>query len=180
MDALEELIAREHIKQLAVRYALAVDAKDLDALATLFPEDVNNGRYGPGADGVRRHFDHVLRRFHCSMHMIGNHLIDFDGPERAHGVVYCRANHHVLEPEHWWDMALAYWDTYERHGDSWFFRRRKAAPWYTQPFGHPTESPVRSIPEVAEEGSMRGARMPDAFGTVDAFWARPPMGLPES
>lgn len=107
MDDLEELLARERIRQLVVRYAVAVDAKDLDTLATLFPDDVNNGRYGSGPEGVKRHFDNVLRRFHCSMHMIGNHRIDFDGDDRAHGLLYCRAQHHVLDPEHWWDMALA-------------------------------------------------------------------------
>ena len=180
MDVLEELLARERIRQLVVRYAIAVDAKDLDTLATLFPDDVHNGRYGSGPEGVKRHFDNVLRRFHCSMHMIGNHRIDFDGDDRAHGLLYCRARHHVLDPEHWWDMALAYWDTYERPGDNWLFRRRKAAPWYTQPVGHLTERTMRSVPDFAEQGSMKGARMPDEFGTVEAFWSSPPMVLPDS
>ena len=48
MDVIEELIARGKIHQLADRYALAVDGKDIDALAALFVEDVENGRYGPG------------------------------------------------------------------------------------------------------------------------------------
>jgi ketosteroid isomerase-like protein len=112
MDKLQALVARDDIRQLAVRYAVAVDGKDLETLATLFADDVDNGRYGRGQEGVKRHFDHVLRRFHCSMHMVGNHLIDTDGDDRAHGVVYCWAQHHVLHPEHWWDMAMAYWDTY--------------------------------------------------------------------
>jgi ketosteroid isomerase-like protein len=180
MDVLKELLAREQIKQLAVRYAVAADAKDLDTLAALFPDDVNNGRYGTGPDGVKRHFDHVLRRFHCSMHLVANHLIEFDGDDQAHGVVYCRAQHHVLEPEHWWDMALAYWDVYERRADRWYFRRRKVAPWYTQAVGHPSEGTERVVPELTEQGSMRGSRMPDAFGTVEAFWSRPPLAPPDA
>ena len=51
MDALEELIARDQIRQLAFRYTLAVDGKDIDSLAELFVEDVDNGRYGPGREG---------------------------------------------------------------------------------------------------------------------------------
>ena len=52
MDPVEELLARDQIRQLAQRYALAVDGKDLDTLATLFVQDVDNGRYGPGRDGA--------------------------------------------------------------------------------------------------------------------------------
>jgi hypothetical protein len=126
MDAIDELLARDRIRQLAQRYALGVDAKDLDGIAVLFAEDVTNGRYGPGRAGVKMFFDHALRAFHCSMHLVANHVIDFDDDDHAHGVVYCRAQHHVLEPDHWFDQALAYWDTYEHIGDDWYFRRGAA------------------------------------------------------
>lgn len=53
MDALEELLARDRIHQLADRYGVAVDAKDLASLSLLFPEDVDNGRYGFGREGVK-------------------------------------------------------------------------------------------------------------------------------
>ena len=79
MDALEELVARDQIRQLAYRYALAVDGKDLDGLAALFVEDVDNGRYGPGREGVKTFYDHALRSFHCSMHLVANHVVDFEG-----------------------------------------------------------------------------------------------------
>ena len=54
MDSLQELLARDAIRQLAARYALAVDGKDLDGIATLFVDDVENGRYGTGSEGVKR------------------------------------------------------------------------------------------------------------------------------
>ena len=41
IDRLESL---EQIRQLPARYALALDMRDLDALAGLFPEDVEVGR----------------------------------------------------------------------------------------------------------------------------------------
>src|SRR5262249_40565635 len=40
MTDLERLLAYEEIRQLAARYALAVDARDLDALVELFVDDV--------------------------------------------------------------------------------------------------------------------------------------------
>lgn len=173
MDRLEELLARDEIRQLAERYAVAVDGKDVDALAALFAEDVDNGRYGPGREGVRTFYDNRLRLFHCSMHLVGNHVIDFDDDDHAHGVVYCRAQHHVLEPEHWFDMALAYWDTYERHDEGWVFRRRRTRVWYRQ------EVDGRVVAEPPADGPSRGGRMPEAFPTFEAYWARDPAPLPE-
>ena len=173
MDALDELVARDGIRQLADRYALSVDGKDLAGLASLFVEDVDNGRYGKGRDGVCTFYAERLRLFHCSMHLVGNHVIDFDSDERAHGVVYCRAQHHVSDPEHWFDMALAYWDTYERHGSAWYFRRRQVKSWYRQMIGHPEHGMSRVASEGASGGSMRGVSMPDAFPTFQTFWAGP-------
>jgi hypothetical protein len=132
MGALEELVTRSQIQQLAVRYALGVDGKDIDALATLYTDEADKG-YGPGPDGIGRFFDHVLRGSHCAIHLIGKHLIEFDSDAKAHGVVYCRAHDHVLDPEHWWDVALAYFDSYERRGDNWLFAERRVATRNTAP-----------------------------------------------
>jgi ketosteroid isomerase-like protein len=180
MDALEELLARDQIRQLAERYGVAVDAKDLDALAVLFAEDVTNGRYGPGREGVKTYYDHVLRQFHCTMHLVANHVIDFDDEDHAHGVVYCRAHHHVPEPEHWFDMALAYWDTYERIDGRWYFRRRQLKSWYRQTWGHPDEPDHRLHSESQSSGARRGTQMPEAFRTWDDYWTRPPRPLPSA
>ena len=178
MNDLEELVARGRIQQLAFRYALAVDGKDLDGLAALFPEDVDNGRYGRGREGVKTFYDHALRKFHCSMHLVGNHVIDFDDESHAHGIVYCRAQHHVLEPDHWFDQALAYWDTYERAGADWCFRRRVLKSWYRQEIGHPSGATARLVSAPETQGPMRGSQMPDAFPTFEPFWARAPRALP--
>jgi ketosteroid isomerase-like protein len=175
MDAIQELIARDSIRQLAQRYALAVDAKDVDAIATLFVADVDNGRYGPGREGVKRFYDQSLRKFHCSMHLVANHVIDFDDDVGASGILYCRAHHHVLDPEHWFDVALAYWDTYEHVNGRWLFRRRRVRSSYRQEFGHPDHGAERVMPNPATSGPQRGARMPEAFATFDAFWSRPPL-----
>jgi hypothetical protein len=179
MDAVEELVARDKIRQLAERYALGVDGRDLDALAELFMADVDNGRFGSGREGVRTYYDHVLRRFHCTMHLVANHVIEFDDDHHAHGVVYCRAHHHVPEPDHWFDMALAYWDTYERVGDDWFFRRRHLKSWYTQYWGHPDHGVEREHSVSETTGARRGTQMPEAFETWASFDERPARPLPD-
>lgn len=171
MDGITYLLALEAIRDLAQRYALAADGKDLDAMAQLFAPDVDNGRFGVGRAGVKRFYDRALRNFHCSMHIVANHVIDFDDDEHAHGVVYCHARHHVLEPPHWFDEALAYFDEYECIDDAWLFRRRRLRSWYRQHFGHPEFGSERVEAAVETTGPKRGARMPEAFPTFDAFWA---------
>jgi hypothetical protein len=169
MDPLQELLARDQIRQLADRYAVALDGKDLETLATLFVDDVDYGRHGSGREGAKAWFDFVLRPFHCSMHMVGNHVIDFDSDDRAHGIVYCRVHHHYLDPEHWSDLAMAYWDTYERHDDRWYFRNREPKAWYRQRFGHPDYTIERTLlPPASFIGNM-----PEAFATFADFWSRP-------
>ena len=61
MDDIQEIIAREKIRQLAYQYALAVDAKDVNGLAELFVEDVDSGVYGVGREGIRMFYNQVLR-----------------------------------------------------------------------------------------------------------------------
>lgn len=177
MDDLDQLLSLEAIRGLAHRYALGVDSKDLDALASLFVPDVDNGRYGTGPEGVKHFYDQSLRKFHATVHLVANHVINLTvegDPDRASGVVYCLALHHVLEPDHWFDEALAYFDTYERVDSQWLFRRRRLRSWYRQHHGHPDIGPGRVIPEIAASGPKRGGRMPEAFPTFEAFWARSP------
>lgn len=178
MDDLQRLVARDAIKDLAIRYALAVDGKDLDTLASLFARDVDNGRFGRGPDGVRRFYDQSLRKFHCSIHLVANHVVEIDEPGRAHGVVYCHAQHHVLDPDHWYDEALAYWDTYEQINGAWLFRRRRVRSWYLVHSGHPEHDQTRIASERVSQGPKRGGRMPDEFPTFSAFWDGPPSGTP--
>ena len=180
MEALEELLAREQIRQLAQRYGVCVDAKDLEGLAQLFADDVDNGKWGHGRHAVQTYYDHVLRGFHCSMHMVGNHVIDFDDDDHAHGIVYCRAHHHVLAPEHWFDVSLAYWDIYEHDGVQWCFRRRRLKSWYRQEFGHPSHGAGRVLATGESEGPKRGVPMPEAFPTFAEFWSRDPRQVPPS
>ena len=102
-------------------------------------------------------------------------MIDFDDDAHGHGVVYCQARHHVLAPEHWFDEALAYFDTYERvgerAGDEWFFRRRRLRSWYRQYFGHPEHGNER-IDNREPVGPEPGAHAD--VTTFDAFWSNPP------
>lgn len=122
------------ITQLPIRYALAVDQRDLDAWVDLFVPDVNMGRHGQGREVLREWISPRLAGFYRSIHQICGHRIDLGpvgasgAPETATGQVYCRAEHEV--GDRWIVMGIRYDDVYRRVGDEWLFERRAERHWY--------------------------------------------------
>jgi hypothetical protein len=147
MDALAQLIARDEIRQLAERYALAIDSRDLDVLVALFVPDVECGRWGTGRSALRDSFDSQLRGVGPTVMLVANHVIDFDGDDRAHGVVYGIAE--ASRTEGFVRQAILYNDTYERRDDAWLFVHRDHRLWYGvvlpyDPFAQPPADWPRS------------------------------------
>jgi ketosteroid isomerase-like protein len=169
---LDRLEAFAEIRQLVARYALALDSRDLDALVDLYVDDVRVTRTTSGRDALRAAFDESLRTFRTSVHFVGNHVIELDGTddERAHGTVYCRAEHEVVDREageQWVVVPLLYDDDYEWRGEQWFFRRRKILVWY--------ETDVLTQPASERRRRWPGrpatdADLPGAWETWHRFW----------
>jgi hypothetical protein len=133
IDRLESLDA---IRQLVARYCLALDMRALDALVNLFPADVRVGRGESGRQALRVWWDKTLReQFTGTAHVTGNHIIEFDDADHAHGVVYSRNEHET--GDEWVMMTMMYWDHYERIDGSWFFRRRLPLYWYAADLNKP-------------------------------------------
>ena len=87
IDRVESRLA---IQQLAARYALAVDSKDVEGDVTLFVEDVNAGRsWGTGRVPQAGLQGCALALLPVHRHLIAGHVIEFDDEDRAHGVVHC-------------------------------------------------------------------------------------------
>jgi hypothetical protein len=130
LDRLDRLESTEAIRQLAARYALALDAHDLDLLVECFVEDVQVGREGRGRDALKLDFDRRFRGrgYRITTHFIGNHVIEFVDADHAIGVVYCRAEHEF--PDELVAGPMQYFDEYVRVGRRWYFRRRRPMPWY--------------------------------------------------
>ncbi len=128
MDPLAQLLARDQMRQLAERYALAVDCRDLDRLVVLFVPDVDCGRFGTGREALRQSFESQLRGGGPSVMLVANHVIDFDDEEHAHGIVYGIAE--AAMAEGWVRQAIQYHDRYELREGRWLFVRRKHLLWY--------------------------------------------------
>ena len=167
IDRLESLAA---IQQLPVRYALAVDGRDIAGWTALFVPDVDCGRRGRGRDALARIITPALKTFYRSIHQICGHQVKFDDEDLARGTVYCRAEHEV--DGQWIVMAIAYFDTYARNQGEWLFVRRRerhwyAAEWQTRP----------SAPFTGWADHPAPPTLPQDFATWHDFWAREDDGL---
>lgn len=161
IDRLESLAA---IQQLPMRYALAVDARDLDAWVGLFVPDVDCGRRGRGRDVLRSIIEPAVRTFYRSVHQICGHRVEFEDAEHASGVVYCRAEHE--DNGRWIVMAIAYFDRYERRDGQWFFDRRQEKHWYAADW---EERPA--APFTGWAAHQNPPQMPQSFESWTSFWA---------
>jgi len=140
MTSLEERIERleslDSIRQLVSKYSLALDVRDLDAMASLFPENVKVGKNDSGRLALKKWFDSTLRdQFLGTAHHIGNHIIEFSNTTNAHGVVYSK-NEHETKNE-WIIMQMMYWDDYICVDGIWLFKRRLPLYWYATDLNKP-------------------------------------------
>lgn len=160
---LERVEARLAIGQLPIRYAMAVDGRDLDAWVGLFVPDVQVGRDKFGREALRGYIEPALRKFRRSIHQICGHRVDIIDRDHATGAVYCRAEHEV--EDRWIVMAICYFDEYQRRDDEWLFSRRREHHWYAVDINeHPQSVGFDSWKNTAPPG------LPERFPTWDKFW----------
>ena len=174
IDRLESI---EEIRQLAGKYSLSLDMRDIDAHVGLFAPDIRVGRGKTGREHLKAWVDDTLRdQFTGTTHHLGQHIIEFVDPDHAVGVVYSK-NEHETGPE-WVIMQMLYWDDYERVDGRWYFRRRLPCYWYATDLNKPPigDMKMRWPGREPYEGTFH-----DLFPSWKAFWMqRPdPEKLPE-
>lgn len=169
LDRLESI---EAIRQLAGKYSLSLDMRDLDAHVNLFAPDVRVGGGKVGRAHLKSWVDDTLRhQFTGTSHHLGQHIIEFADADadRAVGVVYSK-NEHETGAE-WVIMQMLYWDDYERIDGEWFFRRRLPCYWYAtdlnkQPIG---DMKMRWPGREPYHGTFH-----ELFPSWKSFWAAAP------
>ena len=125
LDRMESIAA---IRQLAFKYAVAVDMRDMDAIVNLYVTDAKVSEHARGRQALKRVFAEVLRTFTSSVHHVGNHIVEFDDADNAHGLVYCRCEHEIGAV--WLPMYLYYLDIYKRVDGIWYIKRRAPCELY--------------------------------------------------
>ena len=167
LDRLESL---DEIRQLVAKYSLSLDMRDLDAHVNLFAPDIRVSREKVGRKHLKRWLDDTLRlQFTGTSHHTGNHIIEFDNPNQARGVVYSKNEHET--GDEWVIMQMLYWDNYERIDGRWYFRRRLPCYWYATDLNKPPvgDTKMRWPGREAYEGAFH-----ELFPSWKSFWTNPP------
>lgn len=167
IDRLESI---EEIRQLAGKYSLSLDMRDLDAHVGLFAPDIRVGKEKTGRAHLKAWVDDTLRhQFTGTSHHIGQHIIEMVDVDHAIGVVYSK-NEHEADGE-WVIMQMLYWDDYERIDGRWYFRRRLPCYWYATDLNKPPigDDKMRWPGRDHYEGTFHGL-----FPSWGEFWSHPP------
>jgi hypothetical protein len=175
LERVDRLESLDEIRQLAAKYSLSLDMRDLDAHVNLFAEDIRVSREKVGRTHLKRWLDDTLRlQFTGTSHHIGNHIIEFDDADHAHGVVYSKNEHETPcangESE-WVIMQMLYWDNYERIDGRWYFRRRLPCYWYATDINKPPvgENKMRWPDREPYSGAYH-----ELWPSWLEFWRNPP------
>jgi ketosteroid isomerase-like protein len=165
VDRIESLA---EINQLAFRYALAVDSRDLSALCDLFVPDVVVDRHNSGRTALRAWFADILKAFGASVHFVGNHIVDFVDADQATGVVYTRDQLERRDTGGWDVGEIQYWDRYRRIDGRWYFVGRKFHRVYIV---DALTRPSHGAGVNDGSGQLPARQIPDAHPSWGRFWA---------
>ena len=171
----------QQIRDLAHRYAVGVDQRDLDALVALYVDDVRAARLPDGTlltghAALKDTFDESLRAIGVSILFVGNHVIDFEedaggSPDRARGIVYCRGL--IQDGDRVVEQAIQYRDVYERRDGRWLFVRRVHVLWWGV---ETAERPYAQRPANWPEHHDGLGTVPYAVPRWPAVWGGPDQG----
>jgi uncharacterized protein (TIGR02246 family) len=122
------------IRNLAIRYSLAIDDGRIDDVAALFTADATfAARYGEplrGRDAIAEFLEANARGQQASAHVVLGHLIEPDGRDRAVGIVQVAA---VLDKEGATRrFSLHCHDRYQLLDGQWLFAHRGVAVRYQE------------------------------------------------
>lgn len=129
MDKTDELYARMQLRQLVEQYASGADNRSPELFGGAFTEDgvLFTGRGEVKGSAAIAALAPKLGRYKATMHVIGNHYVNFTDSNNATGETYCMASHvyDASGTDRVYLMAIRYSDTYVRVGDGWKMSGRR-------------------------------------------------------
>ncbi|AKK30865.1 nuclear transport factor 2 family protein [Mycobacterium sp. EPa45] len=123
------LLARDEIRALPLRYANAIEARDIDGMAELFSPQARFGEFGVGPDGLRRLMAGSLEGSLFAVILVANHLIELLDDDHATGQVWAHC-YAQTRADGFVDQLIRYDDQYERVDGRWLFAHRRHRLWY--------------------------------------------------
>jgi ketosteroid isomerase-like protein len=171
-ERIERLESIERIRWVTARYCSALDERDLEAFAALFADDaelVGTRVTARGPEEITRGILNIVDKWTGpTIHFIGNQSVELDpdDPDRATGLLYCRAEHEF--GDRWPVQLLRYKDVYVRRGGQWLIGRREAQSWYASDL---LERPVGPQKVRWGDSPAADAVLPEAWPSYRAYWA---------
>ncbi|OBK35328.1 hypothetical protein A5658_07830 [Mycobacterium sp. 1245111.1] len=123
------LLARDRIRALPIRYAAAVEARDINAMVQLYSPTAHFGAYGQGHDALRRLMLDSLNDSVFAVILVANHLIELHDETNASGQVWAHC-YAQTRREGFLEQLIRYDDRYERVDGEWLFAHRRHRLWY--------------------------------------------------
>jgi len=172
MNDIEKLLAYEEIRQLAARYAIYSDARDMEKLVDLYIPDVRVGRDTYGREALLADFNRSFRGVGITFLHVGNHMIDLVDDDHATGIVYCRGEIQDggIDSDRFIVHAIQYHDSYERRDGHWLFVRRKHFLVYGAELG---VNPLGLEPANWPMSQTGLGSHPQALESWQQFWGEP-------
>jgi ketosteroid isomerase-like protein len=128
--AIQQLLAKEEIRELALLYCRAVDRKDMELLRTLYTHDGTDAHgtiYDGSASGFIDFLTDSLQHVRIGAHFVCNHLIAVNG-DQAEGEVYALGYHHLPDGKGGMGeefVGVRYIDAYRKEAGRWRFASRR-------------------------------------------------------
>jgi len=146
-SGIERLQALDEIRQLPLRYAQAIEHRDVEAMSALFSPNARFGRWGEGPDGLRALMGQTMETSIFAVILVANHLVVFDGFAQAHGEVWARCYAQDSGGQ-FIEQLIKYEDTYERPQEEWLFLHRRHRLWFgSAVVSSPLDQPPANWPE---------------------------------
>lgn len=126
--ALQALLDKQALHEIAMRYSRAIDRRDPALLASVYHPDAHD-EHGTFFDGPASAFvanlEQTMSVFEVSQHTIGNASYRLDG-DQAEGELYFTAYHRTVPPDPRHETVRGrYLDQYERRNGEWRISYRR-------------------------------------------------------
>ncbi|MGI9623689.1 MAG: nuclear transport factor 2 family protein [Acidimicrobiales bacterium] len=128
---LQELLDRQAISDVMMRYARGIDRFDMDMVRSCYHPGAtdDHGSFKGPIEEFIPWVETRLEEFDSIMHFLGNMLIELEG-DTAHVETYCVSYHRLKGQDVDTLFGLRYVDRFERRAGDWrIAERRIAAEW---------------------------------------------------
>jgi SnoaL-like domain len=162
------------IRQLAYRFALAHDSRDMPEMERIFISAAEALAFPDfNLANVRSTLPAYWRVAGPTMLFVANHIVNLIDQDHGTGSVYCLAKLDIGGS--WIEQAILYEDAYERQGEVWRFAKRRHLLWYG------IELPERPFEQRKTQwpaGATGRGSLPEDFEAWRDFYgvADPPSG----